>query len=230
MKNIKVLNLFRKCFIDENFDPYNNQDLYSFEGHAAVDCIFISYLTKKLKIYNEHFLTHTKHKLIGKSDIFQKIYEDFEFEKYELYSSESKESYEKYDKSKNKSYRKFVKRCIKSLIGCIVHNIDKSTQIGIGYTAAYKLLEGYADNVKLSSDINQNLSYKTQLKEVYDGLRRSGYGDLKSNLFFTQDPNTKIYTVKITFKGNVIAESSNQLKSDAEENASKIALSKIQKR
>lgn len=213
---------FRKCFIDKSYDPYNNVDTYKFEGSPVIECVVVDYLFAKLN-HVENLLTHAKHKIIGKSGIFEKIYNDFEFKKYFLIVENINTEDVTYNSSVLES--KLIKSSIKSLFGCLASILDKHIRIGIGYRAAYNFLSKYLDTIKISHDITENLSYKSQLKEYYD-RHFDELGSLNNNIIHSID-DEKNHIIQIRFKNKIISKAKSKIKVDAMENASMIALKKL---
>lgn len=213
---------FRKCFIDESYDPYNNVNTYKFEGSPVVDCVVVDYLFGKLA-HNENLTTHAKHKIMGKSGIFEKIYNDYEFKQYFLIVENVDGDEPQFHSSVLES--KLIKSSIKSLFGCLTSILDKNISIGIGYRAAYNFLSKYLDTIKISQDISENLSYKSQLKEYYD-RHSDQVGSLNNNIIHSMD-DEKNHIIQIRYGNKIISKATSKIKMDAVEKASLIALQKL---
>lgn len=214
---------FRKCFIDESYDPYNNINTYHFEGSPIIEYVVVDYISKKLH-HDENLITHAKHKIIGsKSNLFYNIYNEFDFKKYLLMTLPPEIDT---DVIKNSIlYQKTINSSFKSLIGCLVNILDKNIFTGVGYAAVYNFMNEYLNKIKLSQDISEVTSYKSQLKEYYD--KKPNLGNLGDNIIHSFDEENKTHKIKIRYGNKIISEAELKNKTDAVEQASKIALQKL---
>lgn len=218
---------FRKCFIDQSYNPSYNFDLYIAEGENIFNFLVNTHISQITKSINEHTCTNVKQRLSEGFKISQMVFQDFKFDSFMLYG----EAVKKYIKTEimddSKNYQKLKKACFKSLLGCFLYYIDRKTFPGVSCNLLYHFIKPYFAKIEIREMENP---YST-LKNYYDRNEKKLGGKLKQMTTVTQTKVDEIpyHTVQIKVldvykKPKVIAEATEKLVDDAKREASRIAL------
>lgn len=230
---------FRLSFVHNSYDPEVNYNLFKYEGVTALDLIVVEYFARRFPdVHSEKWLTNMKHTLISKKQGVGNLanisisdgYSDFI-----LYGGKIKESLEKYpDKDKNPLYLKMLGDVVKAFTGALVRIFDKVKGRGVGVVVAYNYIVYHLNQISISVDYADIFNYKSRLKELYDS-----YGwvfDKSISVVFDQESGEHVATIVGYPKGNrsrdprnevKLSTSSGRTKKDAEQQASKLALEKL---
>ena len=228
----------RTCFMHESYDPYRNHNLHQFFGVRVLDLTVDEYLFFKFPEAKEKWLTYIKQKIMG--DIISDLSEKANFGDFIVYGSEIRENLEKYpDKSKNPRYKNILGDTFKAFMGILVILFDKIKVKGVGYSVAYNFFLHYIEKVSLSTNYQDVQKYYHMLKELYDTYK---WGDLRQSTLYDTDLNAvdnlgqHIVTIKGYPKHDktknsknevILATSRGRRKKEAEEDAARKALDKL---
>lgn len=218
---------FRKCFMDQSYNPHYNFDVYIAEGENMFNYLVNTYISEITKCTNEHTCTNLKQRLSEGILIPHMVFQDFDLGPFMLYG----ETLKKHMKSENledqSNYRKLKKKCFKALLGCFLYNVDRKSFPGVSCALLYHFIKPYFAKIEIKEVENP---YST-LKNYYDRHQRKLGGTLKEMTTVQQIKIDDIphHTVQIKAwnqqkKPMVIAEATQKLVDDAKREASRIAL------
>ena len=142
------------------------------------------------------------------------------------------------DKLNNTKYKSILEDSFKAFMGLLECILDNLRGQGVGYAVAYNFFLGFMDEVKLSGDYQDVQKYYHMLKELYDSFK----WDLPKNTIYSNDPDATIEEGQhiVSIRGYpkhdktedpkneiILATSRANKKKDAEEEAAKKALEKL---
>ena len=226
---------FRMSFVHDSYDPYENHNIYKFEGITALELVVAEYLVFKFpKIKSEKWLTHLKQNIVSKG-MFTDIAVEGDFQRFILYGENIGDSLIKYpDKSRNTEYKSMLSDVFKAFVGALMIVSNKVRQRGVGYAVVYNFVSFYMDQIEISIKYTDVFNYKTRLKELFDSYKWKF--DQSITINYDEKENQQVATVVGYPKGNksrqpgnavVLATRSGRTKKEAAQKASSDALNKL---
>lgn len=229
---------FRLSFIHDSYDSQVNYNLDKFEGVTVLDLIVVEYFNERFPdVRSEKWLTNMKHTLIGQKGKGElaNISISSGFMDYILYGNEVKESLGKIeDVFKSPMYLRMLANVLKAFVGSLVKVFDKVRGVGVGIVVAYNFISYHLNKIDISVDYTDIFNYKSRLKELYDTYKWSL--DKSITIVYDADAGEQVATIVGYPKGNryrdtknevVLATARGRTKKEATQQASKIALEKL---
>lgn len=218
------MNLFSIAFTHPSADKENNYEYLEFLGDNMVNTSIVWYLNKRFPqlrgVKAVKIMTRLKIKLISKEN---------------LSSISAKMGMWKYvsasEKIKQRNMKSTLEDVFEAFFGAVSHIMDMKVREGTGYAVVYSIISALFDDIDISLKYEDLFDAKTRLKEIFEAFKN--LGKLEKNTTNKEKENgCNICTMELYCILNgrkvLLGYGNAPLKIDAEQNASKHAIQKLE--
>ena len=247
---------YDKVFTAYTADPINNYERYEQLGDLSINKFIVGYSYKRFPqlMCTDGVKVAARLRInYGSKEFLSKLADNLGFWPFISAGEEDiiKKKNIKYTKNYYRKHNKkdLLEDSIEAFIGCTEYLLDQKFTTGVGYAIVYAILENIYNDIDISLNYYDLFDAKTILKETFDLFPQLGsvyyhnildihetpeetYKIIKSTIY--QIPDTlpkpkKIGTITIDPRWKVVGRGKGNVKSIAEQNASKDALERLKK-
>jgi dsRNA-specific ribonuclease len=189
------IDIYKKVFTAESFDPVNNYQLYETLGDATFKHFIIWYMYERFPGQLDPSTLSRLWIKWGSKDMMYEIADRLGFWPYISAGLELDKNKEMKNTRQNKR-KALLEDVFEAFIGATEYILDRRFRKGVGNAIVSNILKDLYDKEDIRTDREALFDAKTRLKEYFDkNTVRAKLGSLE--YVSTQDENTKIHTVQI---------------------------------